>query len=93
MVNFVGITKEKREVVSPFIEKMGGDMTYPVALDGSSRFHKAYSVRSLPAAFVIKDGVIVWAGHPMSEALETQVRKKDRSAECTQLHAYTTSMM
>ena len=35
-VDFVGITREGADKVKPFIEKMGKDMTYPVAQDVSS---------------------------------------------------------
>ena len=32
-MDFVGVTREGADKVKPFVEKMGSDMTYPVAQD------------------------------------------------------------
>jgi thiol-disulfide isomerase/thioredoxin len=61
--------------VAAFVKKMGGQMTYRVALDDKSRdtngimavtWMKEADQSSIPTAFVInKQGRIAWIGHPM----------------------------
>lgn len=65
-VNFVGISQEAEKPVMDFIAKLGSDFTYPVALDIGGEVNKAYGVKGIPAAFVVSDGQVVWAGHPRS---------------------------
>jgi thiol-disulfide isomerase/thioredoxin len=67
--------------VKPFIEKMGEDMTYRVALDDKSdggkgkmaeTWMQAAGQRGIPAAFVVNgEGVIAWIGHPATLTEET----------------------
>ncbi len=61
----VGLTKLTRssteEVVSKFIEDT--KMTYPVAKeDGKASSY--FGVAGIPAAAVVKDGKVIWRGHP-----------------------------
>jgi thiol-disulfide isomerase/thioredoxin len=61
--------------VAAFVKKMGGQMTYRIALDDKSRdtngimtatWMKAADQSSIPTAFVInKQGRIAWIGHPL----------------------------
>jgi thiol-disulfide isomerase/thioredoxin len=70
------------EAVTPFVKKMGGKMTYRVALDDKTHdpdglmssiwWKRKINNHGIPHAFVInKDGVIAWIGHPMG--LQKQV--------------------
>lgn len=62
-------------LVKPFVEKMGNNMTYRVALDNKTANKKgamaenwmeAAGQEGIPTAFLIgKDGKIAWIGHPM----------------------------
>lgn len=61
----VGLTKQSRdksdEDVMAFVKDNG--VTYPVAKEnGDLSTH--YGVRGVPAAAVVKDGKVVWRGHP-----------------------------
>ena len=69
-VNIVGITNEALDTVEPFVNRMGKKMEYSVAVDNdrstSNEFMGRYDVGGIPHAFVVKDGKVVWHGHPMS---------------------------
>ena len=41
-IKFVGVSSEAATVVKPFLEKMGEDMQYSVALDESNSLADAY---------------------------------------------------
>ncbi|MFT5472815.1 MAG: parvulin-like peptidyl-prolyl isomerase/peroxiredoxin [Candidatus Promineifilaceae bacterium] len=60
-VSVVGLTDEAPSVVSSFM--LETPMDYPVG--AGSRASSDYGVESLPTAFVVKGGRIVWRGHPM----------------------------
>jgi thiol-disulfide isomerase/thioredoxin len=64
-LNMVGVTQLSRgkteDEVRSFIETEG--VTYPMAKVGPE-FPEHYAVRGIPAAAVVKDGKIVWRGHP-----------------------------
>ncbi|MEM1098346.1 MAG: redoxin family protein [Planctomycetota bacterium] len=56
--------------VVPFVEQMGEDMTYRVALDRDDQmaetWMKAADQNGIPAAFIVdRAGKIAWIGHPM----------------------------
>jgi thiol-disulfide isomerase/thioredoxin len=56
--------------VKEFVESMGDKMGYNVAMDNDERFManqwlRAAGQNSIPASFLIKDGKIIWIGHPM----------------------------
>ncbi len=88
-VVFMGVTSEKTEVVRKFVDKMGDQMDYAVAIDagGTSKgYMEAYGVQGIPHAFVVsKEGKVVWRGHPMDgldKALEKIIEGKyDMAAE------------
>ncbi len=69
-VVFVGISDETSGEVKPFVEKMGEQMDYRVALDlnrqTSAKYMEAFGVGGIPHAFVVDTaGNIAWHGHPM----------------------------
>lgn len=56
--------------VQPFIERMGEQMTYRVALDAdgamAESWMKAAGQNGIPAAFIVnQQGQVAWIGHPM----------------------------
>ena len=77
-VNIIGVTNEPLETVEPFVNRMGEKMEYSVAVDKerstSNEFMERYDLRGIPHAFVVKDGKIVWHGHPM-KGLEAAIEK------------------
>ena len=78
------VWERDQEVVAPFIQKMGSEMTYRVGLDTlegeqgkmAQTWMEAAGQDGIPAAFVVdKRGIIAWIGHPMhlNEELLQQV--------------------
>ncbi|MEY4386546.1 MAG: Thiol-disulfide oxidoreductase ResA [Verrucomicrobiota bacterium] len=79
----VGLTSESPAVVKKFVEKMGDQMDYHVAIDDGKteeNYPEAFGVRGIPVAFVVdKDGTIKWWGRPLqglSKAVERIVDGK-----------------
>ena len=68
-VNIIGVSDEELATVESFVEKMGDKMAYTVAIDGgiSKDYIEKYNIGGIPHAFVVKDGEIVWHGHPMAK--------------------------
>jgi thiol-disulfide isomerase/thioredoxin len=69
-VNIIGVSNEDLATVEPFVKKMGEKMAYTVAIDAgdtSKGYMGKYGVGGIPHAFVVKDGAVVWHGHPMAE--------------------------
>ncbi|MEC7947020.1 MAG: TlpA disulfide reductase family protein [Myxococcota bacterium] len=64
-LNVVGLTKITRsateEKVVDFIKE--NDVTYPTAKE-DGKLSKEFNVSGIPAAAVVKDGKIIWRGHP-----------------------------
>jgi len=57
--------------VKKFVADMGAKMDYNVAFDTkegamASTWMQAAEQNGIPAAFIVKDGVVQWVGHPMS---------------------------
>jgi len=69
-VNIIGVSDEPLRTVEPFVKRMGDKMDYVVAIDDanstSNEYMRRYGVNGIPHAFVVKDGTVVWHGHPMS---------------------------
>lgn len=65
-LNVVGLTKQTRgitdEQVTEFISS--NKVTYPIAKEEGDAMSQHYGVRGIPAAAVVKDGKVVWRGHP-----------------------------
>ena len=67
-VNIIGVSDEELATVESFVKKMGDKMAYTVAIDAgatSKGYMGKYGVGGIPHAFVVKDGKVVWHGHPM----------------------------
>lgn len=63
-------------LVKSFVESYGDKMAYNVAWDGAGKtmtasWMEAAGQDGIPAAFVVKDGVVQWIGHPMMGLDET----------------------
>ncbi len=69
-VVIVGVSDEDAAKVKPFVQKMGDQMEYLVAVDDgrktSAAYMGAFGVQGIPHAFIVKEGKIIWHGHPMS---------------------------
>lgn len=65
-LGMVGLTKQTRDVtdeqVTEFIAE--NKVTYPIAKEQGTEMSTAYGIRGIPAAAVVKDGKVVWRGHP-----------------------------
>jgi len=71
-VVFVGVSDETAAKVKPFVEKLGEQMDYVVALDDqrktSAGYMGAFGISGIPHAFIVdKAGRLVWHGHPMDD--------------------------
>ena len=87
----VGISNEDEATVRPYMEKMGAEMDYRVALDRAdttnSKFFGGFGRQSAyPTAFVIDaNGRVAWIGTPgnpfMDEILDRLVRDLPRIAQ------------
>jgi thiol-disulfide isomerase/thioredoxin len=62
----LGLTKMSRdtsdEAVSTFLAD--NNVSYPIAKEKGDSMSEAFGIRGIPAAAVVKDGKIVWRGHP-----------------------------
>ncbi len=62
----IGLTKQTRNItddqVKSFIEEKG--IHYPIAKEADGAMSRYYNVSGIPAAAVVKDGKVVWRGHP-----------------------------
>lgn len=68
------VWEQQEDGVVPFVQKMGTNMTYRVALDDKSHEEKgamavawmeAAGLDGIPSAFIVQKGRIAWIGHPM----------------------------
>jgi thiol-disulfide isomerase/thioredoxin len=72
-VTIIGVTAPTRgeaRDMAAFQRKLEGfyksnNINYRVAVDPSAGTHGKYGVRGIPAAFVVKNGKVLWKGHPM----------------------------
>ena len=69
-VTVIGISNETVNTVRPFVEKMGDNMNYTVAVDTKGKanagYMQAYNQQGIPTAFIVDGkGNIAWVGHPM----------------------------
>lgn len=69
-VTVIGVSNESVETVKPFVEKMGDDMNYTVAVDPANKvgdgYMKAFGQNGIPTAFIVDaKGNVAWVGHPM----------------------------
>lgn len=82
-VTVIGISiweDDKGGSIKKFVERMGDKMDYHVGYSGNQdgmakTWMKAAEQTGVPTAFIVKDGVIQWIGHPMEmEAPLSQVK-------------------
>ncbi|RMG43281.1 MAG: hypothetical protein D6718_12615 [Acidobacteria bacterium] len=61
----IGLTKITRSATEEKVQQFIADnhLTYPIAKE-NGEMSRAFNVSSIPAAAVVKDGKIVWRGHP-----------------------------
>jgi thiol-disulfide isomerase/thioredoxin len=64
----IGVSGEDKPVVEKFF-KAQKDMKYRVAVDDEDKtagiYMTGFGVNGIPHAFIIKEGKIIWHGHPM----------------------------
>jgi thiol-disulfide isomerase/thioredoxin len=65
-LNIVGLTKMTRNISEEQITSFLAEnkVSYPVAKEEGMAMSQHYGVKGIPAAAVVKDGKIVWRGHP-----------------------------
>lgn len=67
----VGLSNEELEVVKPFVQQMGTNMDYVVAVDADGApsnlgYMEAYGQTGIPQAFIVgRDGKVLWVGSPL----------------------------
>ncbi len=81
-VDFTGVSvwengDDQLGQVKKFVAEWGDKMDYNVAFDGEAKFMAenwmtAAGQNGIPASFLVKDGKILWIGHPMS-GLDTAI--------------------
>lgn len=72
-VTFVGVSiweDNKNQEVEKFVKEMGSKMDYNVAFGGNQKgmaqtWMAAAKQNGIPSAFIVKDQVVQWVGHPM----------------------------
>ncbi len=80
-VDFTGVSiseqgPDQLGQVKKFVKDMGKSMAYNVAIDTDSKFMSknwmdAAGQDGIPTAFIVRDGVVLWIGHPMMGLSET----------------------
>ena len=73
-VTFIGVSiweEDEGTKIKDFVAKMGKDMDYNVGYSGNKTgmaesWMNAAAQNGIPAAFIVKNGVIQWVGHPMT---------------------------
>jgi hypothetical protein len=65
-LNLIGLTKVSRNSTDEQVEAFISDnkLSYPMAKENAGTLSKRFAVSGVPAAAVIKDGKIIWRGHP-----------------------------
>ncbi len=65
-LNMVGLTKMTRDITEEQVTSFLAEnkVGYPIAKEKGDAMSKHFGVRGIPAAAVVKDGKVVWRGHP-----------------------------
>jgi len=65
-LNIVGVTKMTRNITEDQVMSFLKDnnVSYPIAKEAGQAMSEHYGVKGIPAAAVVKDGKVVWRGHP-----------------------------
>lgn len=64
-LNIIGLTRVTKSATDAKVEELikENSVTYPMAKEGGELANR-FGVRGIPAAAVVKDGKVVWRGHP-----------------------------
>lgn len=68
-VNFIGVNVADRktaEQVQAFLEAQPVAPTYPMAIDRENKLAQRLKFQGIPFAVVVREGTVVWRGHPMT---------------------------
>jgi len=62
----LGLTKQSRDISDEEVESFltENEVSYPIAREEGNAVSSEYAVSGIPAAVVLKDGKVVWRGHP-----------------------------
>lgn len=65
-LNVVGLTKQTRDTTDDQVKEFisSNNISYPIAKEKGDEMSQAFGVRGVPAAAAVKDGKIIWRGHP-----------------------------
>ena len=65
-LSMVGLTKMTRNITEADVEDFikANNVDYPIAQEKGDNLSRHYGVRGIPAAAMVKDGKVVWRGHP-----------------------------
>lgn len=65
-LSMVGVTKMTRNVTEDQVKEFitENNVTYPMAKEEGQKMSDRFGVKGIPAAAVVKDGKVVWRGHP-----------------------------
>lgn len=65
-LNIVGLTKQTRDVTEAQVREFitANEITYPIAKEAGAELSNRFGVKGIPAAAVVKNGKVVWRGHP-----------------------------
>lgn len=65
-VQVVGVTKVTKSATDEKVEEFIKEhkIKYPMAKEKDASLSKAYAVSGIPAAALVKDGKVIWRGHP-----------------------------
>ncbi|MBX3748032.1 MAG: redoxin domain-containing protein [Verrucomicrobiae bacterium] len=99
-VRVVGVSDEAVGRVRPFVERMGDQMGYTVAVDDGEAttegYMRAFGVQGIPHAFVIDlEGRVAWRGHPkagLDQAIEDILEGRHDIETARRVMAAETSM-
>ena len=70
-VAFIGVSDEDAATVKKFVNKMGDQLDYTVAIDDnretSKGYMEAFGQNGIPHSFIVDlEGRVIWHGHPMA---------------------------
>ncbi len=65
-LNVIGVTRASSHYTDERLEAFISELklTFPIAKDNAGAMSKQYAVSTVPAAAMVKNGKIVWRGHP-----------------------------
>ncbi|MBR6803261.1 MAG: TlpA family protein disulfide reductase [Kiritimatiellae bacterium] len=72
-IRIVGLNVGDRktpEELKQFLAKQRIPPTYPIAIDTCDRFAAALKLRSIPTAYAVKNGKVLWQGNPRALTAE-----------------------